>query len=141
MVSLHDIDADVILLDFWGSWCAALSEVDPAFDRAPVEACRKTSSGDRDRMRESGERLRPPGQRRQGCSGARVSTTRCCSRAETDRVPLQEALQIQFYPTMVLLSRDGRLLAREHGATDITLPRMDRAITMALQSHESSKTK
>ena len=21
MVSLHDIDADVILLDFWGSWC------------------------------------------------------------------------------------------------------------------------
>ena len=22
MVSLHDIDADVILLDFWGSWCA-----------------------------------------------------------------------------------------------------------------------
>ena len=46
--------------------------------------------------------------------------------------PLQEALQIQFYPTMVLVSRDGKLLAREHGATDVTLPRMDRAIALAL---------
>ena len=48
--------------------------------------------------------------------------------------PLQQALQIQFYPTMVLVSRDGKLLAREHGATDVTLPRMDRAIASALRS-------
>jgi hypothetical protein len=34
---------------------------------------------------------------------------------------------------MVLLDRDGRILAREHGATELTLGRMDRAITAALR--------
>jgi hypothetical protein len=47
--------------------------------------------------------------------------------------PVQKALQVQFYPTLVLLDRDGRLLAREHGATEITLARMDRAIAAALR--------
>jgi len=34
-----------------------------------------------------------------------------------------------------LLDREGRLLAREQGATDATLPRMDRAIASALRSY------
>ena len=42
--------------------------------------------------------------------------------------PMQQALQIQFYPTMILLDRDGKLLAREQGATEVTMSRMDRAI-------------
>jgi hypothetical protein len=47
--------------------------------------------------------------------------------------PVQQALQIQFYPTMILLDRDGKLLAREQGATEVTLGRMDRAINVALR--------
>lgn len=47
--------------------------------------------------------------------------------------PVQQALQIQFYPTMVLLDRNGRLLAREQGATEVTMVRMDRAIASALK--------
>ena len=50
--------------------------------------------------------------------------------------PLQQALQIQFYPTMILLDRDGKLLAREQGATEVTMARMDRAITAALRGHD-----
>lgn len=48
--------------------------------------------------------------------------------------PLQQSLQIQFYPTMILLDRDGKLLAREQGATEVTMSRMDRAIQTALRS-------
>ena len=33
--------------------------------------------------------------------------------------PVQEAFQIQFYPTMILLDRQGRILWREQGATDV----------------------
>jgi hypothetical protein len=47
--------------------------------------------------------------------------------------PVQQALQVQFYPTLVLLDRDGRILAREQGATDTTLIRIDKAIAQALQ--------
>jgi hypothetical protein len=47
--------------------------------------------------------------------------------------PLQQALQIQFYPTMILLDREGKLLAREQGATEVTMSRMDRAIQTALR--------
>src|SRR5262249_22742784 len=48
--------------------------------------------------------------------------------------PLQQALQIQFYPTMVLLDRNGRILHTERGATDATLGRTDRAIASALRT-------
>ena len=47
--------------------------------------------------------------------------------------PVQQALQIQFYPTMILLDRGGHLLAREQGATEVTMARMDRAIASALK--------
>jgi hypothetical protein len=49
---------------------------------------------------------------------------------------VQEALQIQFYPTMILLDRDGKLLAREQGATEVTMARIDRAINTALRGHD-----
>ncbi len=45
---------------------------------------------------------------------------------------MQDALQIQFYPTLVLLDRQGRILWREQGATDTTLARMDRFIARNL---------
>jgi hypothetical protein len=46
--------------------------------------------------------------------------------------PVQDALQIQFYPTMILLDRQGRILWREQGATEVTLARMDRFIARNL---------
>ena len=42
--------------------------------------------------------------------------------------PLQDAFQVQFYPTMVLVDRHGRILWREQGATDVTIARIDRFI-------------
>ncbi len=48
--------------------------------------------------------------------------------------PLQEALQIQFYPTMILLDRQGQILWREQGATETTIFRIERAIMSGLDS-------
>ncbi len=137
MVSLHDIDADVILLDFWGSWCQPCRKSIPHL----IELQSKLA----------GKRVQVIGI---ACENAAKPTDRQANAAQAVKdlgisypvllssrdgsCPLQEALQIQFYPTMVLLSRDGRLLAREQGATDVTLPRMDRAIAMALQSFQKS---
>src|SRR5262249_40024512 len=45
--------------------------------------------------------------------------------------PVQKALQVQFYPSMVLLDREGNILQFEQGATDATLGRIDRAIAKA----------
>ena len=132
MVSLHDIDADLILLDFWGSWCQPCRKSIPhllelqtklAGKRVQVVgiACEKAAAA-RDRQASAAKAVQE----------LRITYPVLLS-SRDGSCPLQEALQIQFYPTMVLLSRDGKLLAREQGATDVTLPRMDRAIASALR--------
>ncbi len=136
MVSLHDIDADLILLDFWGSWCQPCRKSIPhllelqtkmAGKRIQVVgvACEKAAAA-KDRQASAVKAVRELG-----------ITYPVLLSSRDGSCPLQEALQIQFYPTMVLLSRDGKLLAREQGATDITLSRMDRAIASALRSQGS----
>jgi len=135
LVSLHDIDADVILLDFWGSWCAPCRKSIPHL----VEQQEKLA----------GKRFQVVGI---ACEKGATSQERRASAAKAVQAlgirypvlispmdgscPVQQALQIQFYPTMILLDREGRLLAREHGATDATLPRMDRAIAAAVRSYK-----
>ena len=132
LVSLHDIDADVILLDFWGSWCEPcrksiphLIELQKKFAGKRFQvvgvACEKAAAA-RDRQASAVKAVNELGISYPVLLSGRDGTC-----------PLQQALQVQFFPTMVLISRDGKLLAREHGATDTTLPRMDRAIESALR--------
>jgi thiol-disulfide isomerase/thioredoxin len=132
LVSLHDIDADVILLDFWGSWCQPCRKSIPHLVELQKQfagkrfsvigiACEKAAAP-RDRQASAVKAVNELGITYPVLLSGRDGTC-----------PVQQALQIQFYPTMVLITRDGKLLAREHGATDITLPRMDRAIASALR--------
>jgi thiol-disulfide isomerase/thioredoxin len=122
----------VILLDFWGSWCQPcrksvphLIELQAKFAGKRVQvigiACENAANA-ADRQASAAKAVEQLG-----------ITYPVLLSSRDGSCPLQEALQIQFYPTMVLLSRDGLLLAREHGATDVTLPRMDRAIATALE--------
>ena len=138
-VSLHDIDADVILFDFWGSWCAP---------------CR-TSIAHLTEMQRSlgGKRLQVIGI---ACEkGATLEERRASASKAVQELginypvllsskegycPLQQALQIQFYPTMILLDKDGKLLAREQGATEVTMSRMDRAVDAALRGNDAAGT-
>ena len=135
MVSMHDIDADVILLDFWGSWCAPcrtsiphLAELQATMGPKRLQvvgiACEKGATL-QDRRASAGKAIRELG----------ISYPVLLSSKE-GTCPVQEALQIQFYPTMIVLDRDGKLLAREQGATEVTMARIDRAINTALRGHD-----
>jgi thiol-disulfide isomerase/thioredoxin len=133
MLSFHDFDSDLILLDFWGTWCAPcrksiphLKEIQRTLGGKKMQvigiACERTGAKDR---------------------AAKVAQT--IQQLKIDypvlitgmdgTCPLQDAFQIQFYPTMVLLDRQGKILWREQGATDVTLARMDRFILKNLNRH------
>ena len=136
MVSFRDIEADVILLDFWGSWCTQ---------------CRKSIAFERDLQTKLGaKRVKVIGI---ACEKGATLEERRASAAKATRqlginypvlvssmdgtCPLQKAFQVQFYPTMVVLDREGRILHIERGATDATLGRTSRSIVTALQDADS----
>jgi thiol-disulfide isomerase/thioredoxin len=134
-VSMRDIDADVILFDFWGSWCAPcrtsiphLIELQTTFGPKRLQvvgiACEKGASF-QDRRATAAKAIQELGINYPVLLSSKEGTC-----------PVQQALQIQFYPTMILLDRDGKLLAREQGATEATMARMDRAIQTALRGHD-----
>lgn len=125
-VSLRDFDADLILLDFWGSWCVQcrpalehmkelqakmggkkLQVVSVAYEKTPKEG----------RPEKLAEVVRA-----MGLNFPVLMTD------FSDPCPVREALAIDVFPTMILLDREGRILRRERGATPITLGNIDRAI-------------
>jgi thiol-disulfide isomerase/thioredoxin len=137
MVSIQDIDADVILLDFWGSWCKPcrtsvphLAELQERFGGKGLQvvgiACERPTSL-KERQAFAFKAARELG----------INYRVLVSGMDGD-CPVQRALQVQFYPTMIVLDRNGKILAREHGATDATLARTDRAIFAALRSSDTS---
>jgi len=130
MVSIRDFDADLILLDFWGTWCAPcrksiphLKELQASLGGKKLQvlgiACERTSA--EERAAKVAEVVKET-----GINYAVLVT------GMDGSCPVQEALAIQFYPTMILLDREGKILLREQGATDATLARMDRFIAKNL---------
>jgi peroxiredoxin len=132
MVSLRDIDAEVILLDFWGSWC---------------RECRKSIEHHRELQEQLGgrsvqvigiacEKGSTPEARRDAAAAAAgklgINYPVLVTTLGGD-CPVQQALQVQFYPSMVVLDREGRILQFEQGAVDATLGRIDRAIAKAVR--------
>jgi thiol-disulfide isomerase/thioredoxin len=132
IVSFHDLDADLVLLDFWGSWC---------------KECRRSIPHLSDLQSKYGEnRLRVVGI---ACERGSTQADRQSTAAKATRAlkinysvlvstmdgscPVQKGMQVHFYPTMVLLDRSGRIIQREQGATDATLARIDRAIATGLK--------
>ncbi|OJW26685.1 MAG: hypothetical protein BGO49_00410 [Planctomycetales bacterium 71-10] len=130
-VSLRDFDADLILLDFWGSWCVQcrpaldhmkelqakmggkkLQVVSVAYEKTPKEG----------RPEKLAEVVRA-----MGLNFPVLMTD------FSDPCPVREALAIDVFPTMILLDREGRILRRERGATPITLGNIDRAIADHLE--------
>ncbi len=132
LVSFKDMDADLILLDFWGSWCKEcrksiphLSELQAKYGenrlRVVGVACERGSSLQERRASAA-----------KAARGLKINYSLLVSSMDGS-CPVQKGMQIQFYPTMVLLDRNGHILQREQGATDATLARIDRAVLNALK--------
>ena len=136
MVSLADIDADVIVLDFWGSWC---------------RECRKSIEHNRRIQEELGgrkvqvigiacEREATFEARRDAAAAAAAKfgiNYPVLVTSKEGPCPVQQALRVQFYPTMIVLDREGNILQFEQGATDATLGRIDRVIAKAVRDGEA----
>ena len=131
MVSFHDFDSDLILLDFWGTWCGECRKSIPH-----LSELQKTLGGKK--LQVIGiacERSTPKIRAAKVISTVKqlgISYPVLISGMDLP-CPVQDAFQIQFYPTMVLLDRQGRILRREAGATDETLARIDRFIARNLK--------
>jgi peroxiredoxin len=136
MVSFRDIDADVIVLDFWGSWCVQ---------------CRTSIAFERELQAKMGAQgVKVIGiacEKGATLEDRRASATKAAKKlgitypvlvsTMDGKCPLQNAFLVQFYPTIVVLDRDGRILHMERGATDATLGRTERSIVAALQEADS----
>ncbi len=125
-VHFRDFDADLVLIDFWGTWCepcvksvphlVALQErMGPGRLRVVGIACEKAAtSGRAAKVARMAERLG-------------INYPLLLSSMEGP-CPLQEALHVQAYPTMILVDRQGQILWRDHGSTPVTLARLERVI-------------
>ncbi|MFO0910040.1 MAG: redoxin domain-containing protein [Isosphaeraceae bacterium] len=136
---LSDIDADLILLDFWGTWC---------------QPCLKSIPHMVDlRSRTPGKTLQIVGI---ACESEApdVSARKVKAKADALRInyplmlsrndgscPVQEALHVQALPTLILLDRQGRILWRGEGATPATLARLDHMIASATNTSASRVTR
>jgi thiol-disulfide isomerase/thioredoxin len=127
-VRFHDLDADLVLIDFWGTWCPPCLRSIPHL----IELQEKLGR----RLAVIGIACEPDAPEK---SAAKVAETArrlninypvLLSRNDGS-CPLQEALHIQAFPTMVLVDREGRVLWRDQGATPATLARLDRILAAA----------
>jgi thiol-disulfide isomerase/thioredoxin len=126
-VRFKDIDADLVVLDFWGTWCTPCLKSIP--DLVDLQ----------NRLR--GKKIVVLGI---ACErdGSKTSVSRVAATARRLNInypillspndgssPLQEILQIQAFPTLLLVDREGRVLWRDQGATRATLARLDRVLS------------
>lgn len=123
-VHFKDLDADLILLDFWGTWCQpCLRSVPHLVDlqkrlggqkfTVVGIACEKGTPQEAARhVAEESQKLG-------------INYPVLLSGLEGD-CPVQQALHIQAFPTLILVDREGRILWQDQGATPTNLARLDR---------------
>lgn len=127
-VRLSDIDADLILLDFWGTWC------DPCLRSIPHLVDLQTRMGKK--IAVVGIACEPDGSPEAVAKVAetaqrlKINYPILLSRND-GKCPVQESLHIQAFPTMILIDRTGQIVWRDQGATPSTLARLDRRILEA----------
>jgi thiol-disulfide isomerase/thioredoxin len=137
-VRFQDLDADLILLDFWGTWCQPclaslphLVELQKASDSKRLKvvgiACEQ---GPRDqRIADVSRAIQKYG----------INYPVLMSAMEAETCPVQQALHIQAFPTLILMDRQGHLLWRDAGATPTTLARLDRFLASVSKAGKASR--
>ncbi len=131
-VRFQDIDTDLVLIDFWGTWCRPCIRTVPRL----VELQKKMG----------GQKLTvvgiaceegPPELRAQKVAkeAKRLGINYPILMSGIDGpCPLQEALDVKALPTLVLVDRQGRVVWRDQGATPMTLAKLDRFLASTIAS-------
>ena len=130
-VRFQDLDADYVLLDFWGTWCG------PCLDSVPhlIALQKKYGPG---KLRVVGIACEdvPPEQRKAKVDDMSrklgINYAILLSGMDGKPCPVQQALQIQAMPTMILVDRKGQVLWRSTGATPATEERLDRVLASSI---------
>jgi thiol-disulfide isomerase/thioredoxin len=132
-VRFQDLDADFILLDFWGSWCAPcrasiphLVELQNQYDprRLKVVGIAYEQGEPMERVRRAVAATQEFG----------INYPVLLAEQDGQPCPLQNALQVDVFPTLLLIDRHGRILWRDKGANPLTLARLDKAIAAQISS-------
>ena len=124
----QDLDADFVLIDFWGTWCK------PCIGSIPhlVDLQKQYNAKTLRVVGVATEHNATPAEQAQRVEQVArslgVNYPLLLSEADGRPCPLQEALHIDAYPTMILVDRSGRILWRGSGAEEVTLGRLDRVI-------------
>ena len=137
-VRFQDLDADFVLLDFWGTWCA------PCIDSIPhlVELQKKYGPGKLKVVGIACEQV-PPEQRKAKVDEVSrrlgINYPVLLSTMDGKPCPVQQALQIQAMPTMILVDRKGTVLWRSAGATRASENRLDRVLALNMSRASSAR--
>lgn len=126
-VRFRDLDCELVLLDFWGTWCGPCVKSIPHL----AELQRRYGDG---RLKvigiayEQGDPRGRPAALEAAVRKLGINYAVLVGEADGSPCPLQAALHVQAYPTMVLLDRQGNVLWRDQGSTPQTLARLDRVV-------------
>jgi thiol-disulfide isomerase/thioredoxin len=135
---LKETESDYVLLCFWGTWC------DPCVAAMPHLADLQRQFGPR-RLRVvsiASQRNGEGGPRTLSRMSRRLGLNYPILLAPTDQpCPVAGAMGVQYYPTLILLDREGNVVHRETGATGDKLMRLDRAIAAAMDESVMTVTK
>jgi thiol-disulfide isomerase/thioredoxin len=137
-VRFQDLDADYVLLDFWGTWCAPciesiphLIELQKRYGPSKLKvigiACEEAPIDQRKAKVE--EFARKFG----------INYTVLMSSMDGKPCPMQQALAIQAMPTMILLDRKGQILWRSTGSTPANESRLDRVLASQMSWSETAR--
>lgn len=137
-VHMADLDAKLILIDFWGTWCAPCMKAIPeliALQRdfgsagLAVVGVAYEQGEPADWPKRIGEATEPLG----------VNYRLLMGEADGRPCPLRAAFQVQVFPTLVLIDGSGQVLWRDQGATDANMRRLRRIIEAKLKTNLAAR--